>query len=93
MSLVRTTPVFDERTVPAGLLSAHRIAEGVWGRLRVHSGGLVFRFEGNPSPAQRVEAPDHIVIPPGAPHHVEIDGPVDFSIEFHRATARDSARE
>ena len=31
---VRTTDVFDNTTVPAGLLRAHRVADGVWGRVR-----------------------------------------------------------
>ncbi|MCB0991196.1 MAG: DUF1971 domain-containing protein, partial [Acidimicrobiales bacterium] len=34
---VRTTDIFDNDTVPAGLLRAHRVADGVWGRLVVHS--------------------------------------------------------
>ena len=42
---VRVTPDFDERTVPAGLRSAHRVADGVWGRLVVRSGTLDVVFE------------------------------------------------
>lgn len=34
--LIRTTDVFDNATVPASLLRAHRVADGVWGRLVVH---------------------------------------------------------
>ncbi|MDH3248778.1 MAG: DUF1971 domain-containing protein [Acidimicrobiia bacterium] len=82
---VRTTKVFDEATVPAGLLAAHRIAPGVWGRLLVHAGLLVFRFEDEPERAQTLEAGGALVIPPGRPHRIELDGsPVAFAIEFHR---------
>ncbi|MFN0030209.1 MAG: DUF1971 domain-containing protein [Acidimicrobiales bacterium] len=43
--LVRTTPEFTDVTTPAGLRRAHRVAPGVWGRLRVLEGGLRFVFE------------------------------------------------
>ena len=82
--LVRTTPEFDETKVPAALRSAHRVAEGVWGRLVVSEGGLWFTFEADPTHRRRVEAGGHQVIPPGELHRVEVDGPVRFVVEFHR---------
>ncbi|MFP5489781.1 MAG: MMPL family transporter, partial [Acidimicrobiia bacterium] len=42
--LARTTPIFDQHTVPAGLLGTHHVTAGVWGRLRVHSGEVGFAF-------------------------------------------------
>ncbi len=83
VSLVRTTAVFDEESVPTGLLRAHRIATGVWGRLVVRTGSLGFRFEDHDEPMP-VLAGDTVVIPPDRPHHVVIDGPVRFVIEFHQ---------
>ncbi len=82
---VRTTRVFDRDTVPAGLLTTHRIASGVWGRLVIHRGSVTLRFEDEPVEAHVVGAGEHLVIPPDRPHHVEF-GPGDgaFSIEFHR---------
>jgi tellurite resistance-related uncharacterized protein len=82
--LTRTTDVFDDGSVPAGLLRAHRVADGVWGRLLVHEGSLVFRFEDGDQPL-RAGAGEWIVIPPARPHHVELVGPVRFAVEFHRA--------
>lgn len=87
VELVRTTPTFDERTIPAGLLRAHRIGEGMWGRLVVVSGGLAVRFEDGADDATRLGAGASVVIPPGRPHHVELDGPVSFAIEFHSRPA------
>ena len=84
LELTRTTPTFDQETVPAGLLAAHRVAENVWGRLIVHSGSLTFRFEAEADNPRRVEAGDHVVIPPDTPHHLELDGPTTFAVEFHR---------
>lgn len=80
---VRTTAVFDEHTTPAGLRRAHRIAEGVWGRLVIRSGALTFVVEGG-STSRRVTAGEHVVIPPLVAHHVEVDDPVEFEVEFHR---------
>lgn len=82
--LVRTTPDFDEGTVPAGLRSAHRIADGVWGRLVVLSGALEFVVEAEPDDPRRLDAGDAQIIPPGVVHHVDVVGPVRFHVEFHR---------
>jgi tellurite resistance-related uncharacterized protein len=81
---VRTTPWFDRDTVPAGLLAAHQVAEGVWGRLIVDTGSLAFTFEDEPDRTHRVEAGGDLVIPPATPHHVTVDGPVRFAVEFYR---------
>lgn len=83
LRLVRTTPVFDKDSVPEGLLRAHRIATGVWGRLVVRSGSLGFRFEDHDTHMQVLEG-DTVVIPPDRPHHVVIGGPVRFVVEFHQ---------
>lgn len=82
--LARTTNVFDNETVPAGLLRAHRVAAGVWARLIVHTGRVGFLFEDEPDKPISVDAGDSIVIPPARLHHVELDGPATFVIEFHR---------
>lgn len=81
---VRTTDVFDNDTVPAGLLRAHRVADGVWGRLVVHTGRLRFVFEDASDAPIEVAAGGSVVIPPARPHHLELDGPSTFAVEFHR---------
>jgi tellurite resistance-related uncharacterized protein len=95
LELVRSTGEFDETSVPGGLLSAHRIASGVWGRLVVRAGALVFVVEDDPAGAagastdvderRTVSEGESVVIPPGLVHHVELVGPVAFRIEFHRS--------
>lgn len=86
LELTRTTDVFDQDSVPAGLLRAHRVAAGVWGRLVVHEGSLRFRFEDDDE-ALRVDPDEWVVIPPQRPHRVELSGPVRFAVEFHRRPA------
>ncbi len=85
----RTTDVFDEVNHPAGLRRAHRVADGVWGRLVVHSGTLTFTFEDEPAEPLTVGPGGDVVIPPARLHHIEIDGPVTFVVEFHRQPAAD----
>lgn len=82
--LVRTTDEWDEESLPDGLRRAHRVAEGVWGRLVVRAGALRCTFEDDG--AARVLGPGEAqVLPPGRAHHVEPTGTVRFVIEFHRA--------
>jgi tellurite resistance-related uncharacterized protein len=83
--LARTTPTFDNDSVPAGLLSAHRVADDVWGRLVVHTGKLTFVFEDQPGTPIPVAANGGVVIPPARPHHLELDGPATFAVEFYRS--------
>lgn len=86
LRLARTTPVFDEASVPTGLLAEHRVAAGVWGRLVVRSGTVRFVFDGDGdrSAARTVAAGASVVIPPERTHHLELLGPVTFVVEFHR---------
>ena len=81
---VRTTDVFDESTVPPGLLRAHRVGESVWGRLVVHTGSLTFVFDDAPHDPIEVRAGGTVAIPPGRQHHLVLDGPATFAVEFHR---------
>ncbi len=82
--LARTTDVFDNDTVAAGLLRAHRVADGVWARLIVHTGSVSFVFEDQPDQPISVGAGEHVVIPPARPHHLELDAPSTFAVEFYR---------
>jgi tellurite resistance-related uncharacterized protein len=81
---VRTTETFDHEHHPVGLRRAHRVADGVWARLVVHSGELGFSFEDKPDRTLVIAGGSSIVIPPGRLHHVDITSPVTFALEFHR---------
>jgi len=82
--LVRTTPVFDNDTVPAGLLNSHHVAAGVWGRLVVHTGSVGFVFDDESDQEFTIDAGGDVVIPPTRLHHVLLDGPATFAVEFYR---------
>ena len=87
---VRTTDIFDNDTVPAGLLRAHRVADGVWGRLVVHSGTVSFVFDDEPEHPITVSAGDAVAIPPARQHHLELHDAASFAVEFQRRADRDS---
>ena len=84
VELVRTTPIFDESSVPVGLRAAHQVAEGVWGRLVVASGSVGFMFDDQPELIRSVGVGEVQVIPPGRLHRLVVDGPVTLAVEFHR---------
>ena len=78
----RSTPVFDEATLPAALRREHRTKLGVWGVIRVLDGELKLTF---------TETGDTQMLSPGAPglilpdqpHLVEPQGPVRMQVDFY----------
>lgn len=83
LELVRTTSVFDTQTVPPGLLSGHRVAGGVWGRLVVLEGTVTFVSEDD-GERRELSAGDDQAIPPEVRHHLEPGPSARFMVEFHR---------
>ena len=88
--LYKTTPEFNQESVPGGLQRNHTTAAGVWGRIVVHEGSLRYVIEA-PEVEEHLRE-EHLLVPgvvgivePQVAHHVVIDGPVRFCVEFHRA--------
>jgi hemoglobin len=90
---VRSTPVFTEGTVPAGLLQRHRTAPGTWGLIRVLEGRLQLRMLDPPEERMLDPTRRPAVVAPGVPHEVAPLGPVRFLIEFHRSPAAPPPRD
>ena len=82
LQLVRTTPKWDEHTMPAGLRSAHHLSRGTWGRIVVFQGQLRFVARTNPVTDVVVQPGCAQAIPPDIDHQVQPLGPVRFSIDF-----------
>ena len=80
----RRTPIFDQDTIPAGLLREHRTASGVWGLITVVEGRLRFRSL-DPVAATALTPGTPMAVAPQQPHEVAPDGPVRFYVEFYRA--------
>lgn len=78
----KTTPVFDQDSLPAALRNEHNTKAGVWGLLRVLEGEvrLVFRETGK---SVRVTPENPGQIAPQEVHHVELCGPMRMQVEFY----------
>jgi len=82
LRLIRSSPEWDERTVPAGLLRSHRVAGGVWGRVVVRDGQLRFTTSTEPRLNVIVGPGEPQAIPPDVGHSMSPLGPVRFSVDF-----------
>jgi tellurite resistance-related uncharacterized protein len=77
----KTTALFDEVTLPAGLRREHRTKAGAWGIIRVVEGELKLSF---PDGRQELLTPDHPgLVRPQEVHRVEPMGKMRMLVEFH----------
>jgi len=79
----KKTPIFDETTIPKGLLKAHQTKEGVWGKIVVLEGLLKYKMT---EPEEEIMLNDKAfgVVEPTLFHEVEPIGRVKFYVEFYR---------
>lgn len=78
----KKTDIFDEHSVPQGLLKDHNTKPNVWGRINVIAGKLLYTIQSNP--VEEVELSPEIfgVVEPGVKHFVKPLGHVKFFVEF-----------
>ena len=87
----RRTREFSESTVPVGLVRRHTTRRGVWGRIHVLEGTLLYRIL-EPTLEEHVLTPDHPgVVSPETPHEVQPIGPVRFFVQFLRVPSERAA--
>lgn len=78
----RSTPVFDETTLPAALRREHRTRAGVWGVIRVLEGRLKFSLADGIG--DTVLTPDRsAIVLPEQTHRVEPLGPMRMQVDFY----------
>lgn len=78
----KSTPVFDEDTLPAGLRKEHRTKAGVWGIIRILRGEVRYRVLDPFS--ETILDPDHPgLVLPDQPHLVEPLGAMQMKVEFY----------
>lgn len=78
----RSTPIFDEVSLPAGLRSRHNVKAGVWGVIRVIEGRLKLRYLDPPSEVMLDPDTPGFVLPE-QPHEVEPLGPMRMRVDFY----------
>jgi len=81
----KTTRLFNQDTVPKGLLADHTTRRGVWGRICVLSGELDYVVAAPVDQTLRLGPSTPGIIPAEQPHHVVMIGVVEFRVEFLRA--------
>jgi len=80
----KQTPVFEEGTTPSGLLSSHSTKAGVWGRIVVLEGSLLYRIL-EPQVEEIELSPDQPgTVEPQIRHEVVPRPGVRFYVEFNR---------
>lgn len=78
----KSTPVFDEVTLPAGLRRGHRTKAGAWGVIRILEGRLRYQVL-DPRSEMILEPGRPGLVLPEQPHLVEPLGPVRIQVEFY----------
>jgi hemoglobin len=78
----RSTPVFDEQTLPAALRTNHGTKAGVWGVIRVIAGRVRLTYVSPPS--EIILDPDNPgLVEPEQLHFVTPLGAMKMRVEFH----------
>ena len=78
----RSTPVFDEASLPPVLRRDHSLKAGTWGRLRVLSGSLRYTVS-ETGEAWVLEAGQTQTIFPEQLHFVEPLGAMEMQVDFY----------
>jgi tellurite resistance-related uncharacterized protein len=78
----KSTPVFDENTLPAGLRREHRTKAGVWGIIRVLEGQLRYRVL-DPISETILDRDNPGFVLPDQPHLVEPLGGMQMQVKFY----------
>ena len=77
----RSTPVFDQDTLPLALRARHDTKAGVWGVIRVIEGQLELTYLDPPSTT--ILTPDKAgLVQPQQPHFVTPIGAVKMQVDF-----------
>lgn len=80
----RSTPVFDEASLPPALRGRHNTKAGVWGVVRVIEGRLKLTYL-DPESELTLDPQTPGLLLPEQPHFVEPLGPVKMQVDFYHA--------
>ena len=81
----KQTPVFDEKSIPQGLLNAHQTKSGTWGKIIVLEGQLMYRIL-DPKMEEYILDVNRLgIVEPEVLHEVEPMGKVSFYVDFYRS--------
>ena len=78
----RSTPVFDQDSLPSALRGHHATKAGVWGLIRVIEGKLRLSYLEPPSEIL-LEAEQAAIVLPEQLHFVTPQGPMKMQVDFY----------
>lgn len=84
----RSTPIFDQETLPAGLRANHSTKAGVWGLIRVIEGRLQLTYKAPPEEVL-LEAGQSGVVAPEQVHFVTPLGAMKMQVDFYNEAPED----
>jgi tellurite resistance-related uncharacterized protein len=84
----RSTPIFDQETLPAGLRANHSTKAGVWGLIRVIEGRLQLTYKAPPVEVL-LEAGQSGVVAPEQVHFVTPLGAMKMQVDFYNEAPQD----
>ncbi|MFH7811405.1 MULTISPECIES: DUF1971 domain-containing protein [Acetobacter] len=85
----RSTPVFDQDTLPAALRTRHNTRAGVWGVIRVLEGTLKLTYLDPPSELLLTPATPGLILPQ-QPHFVTPVGTMTMRVDFYDQSPPDA---
>ncbi len=80
----KKTDVFTKETVPKGLLKEHHTMAGVWGKIVILEGGLIYTIDDENKEGVMLTPDYHGVVEPQVVHHITPLNGVKFFIEFYK---------
>jgi truncated hemoglobin YjbI/tellurite resistance-related uncharacterized protein len=78
----RSTPIFDQDSLPAALRREHRTKAGAWGAIQVLDGALRLHVV-DPPEVRHLAKDQSFVVAPEQAHWVELIGPMRMRVDFY----------
>ena len=78
----KSTPIFTELTIPKALRREHNTKPGVWGRIRILEGNLLYEVLAPALQSFTLDVGSTAFIVPEVPHRVEKIRRVIFQVDF-----------
>ena len=86
LKMYKQTKIFDQNSIPKGLLKDHSTMEGVWGRICILEGKLLYTIQSNPIEEIELSCEKYGVVEAQVLHFVSPirDVKVKFYVEFYK---------
>jgi tellurite resistance-related uncharacterized protein len=78
----KTTKIFDQNSIPKGILNNHSTKAGTWGKINIVEGFLLYTIQSNPIEEILLSPDKYGVVEPEVIHKVTPKGDVKFFVEF-----------